>query len=440
MKPHLPCKLCEARGFECTMEQKKWGPRKEDRTAVASLVETRRARSNSALNRTLPLFDSDMSSTEWRNLEFFCSLWVPERYAPRRFPSALGTRAAIPLYNVGIGLVSKLYRTAVLVLTTYLRDHVSDQHTFEYLARFYQQARICIKNQSVLELVYASYLIAVYALLGGPLPGIATDHCSQFCRSFVALQMGSQVVGEDEFLWLETLWQRILSSLYYVHRDNLAFDLFGLPILSVEFDTLQQLLSDSSCLLPSEGTISRMPSSITAPWLCQKIYSLSIYAQFYWDWFLIQETFVGACTTRTELDNILGRILCLISQLPDIGEYIQEAYPSQSELDAIHDGPENDFLWFRNVRPRGLLRQPKARDTALALVYVFALLLKTLLDPILDSQDKAIEANLCAITLCRLSATFPSAGADTSIVSPLLKRSLFWAGMILKTPEFPIGN
>src|SRR5208282_4576154 len=97
-------------------------------------------------------------------LSFFCSLWLPNRYAPRRFSSALGTRAAIPFYNVGIGLLSKLYRTAIFVLTTYLQDNVSNQRTYEYLARFYQLAQICINNQSVLELVYASYIIAVYAL------------------------------------------------------------------------------------------------------------------------------------------------------------------------------------------------------------------------------------------------------------------------------------
>src|SRR5208282_203382 len=103
------------------------------------------------------------------------------------------------------------------------------------------------------------------------------------------------------------LWQRVLTSLYYVHRDNIAFDFFGLPIFSVEFETLQQLLSDSTCLLPSDGTISRLPSSTTAAWICQKIYSLSIYMQFYWDRFLIQATCIEFCTARVELENILRR-------------------------------------------------------------------------------------------------------------------------------------
>ena len=392
--------------------------------------------------RAVPSLDNDFTPIEWRNIHNFYARWFPKRYAPRRFVSALGTRVSIPLFNVGIGHSSKLCRIAILVLSTFLQSKISDRHTLEYLSRFYRQAHICIKNQSVLELVYGSYLVAVYALIGGVSPRMAIDNCWQFCRSLMALQ--SWMLGEDEVLWLETLWQRILSSLYYVQRDNIVFDRFGLPLLPMEFEALPQLLLDSAAFLPSDDEISSFRFSSNPARICQKIYSLSIYMQFYWNSFLFQATIRpnsgGFHDARASLETILGRIIDLISQLPDICDYIQDAYPTQSELETIHDGLTNEFLWFENIRPRGLGSLPKERDTALALLYVFARLLKTIFDPTVEYQDKVHETNLCAIAICRLCASFPTDCSNALIVSSLVKRSIFWAGMIMTRSYIPIGT
>jgi hypothetical protein len=433
------------RGFKCGTEEKKWGPRKEDRTTVISIRETQPYYgSTRVVFRSISSLDDDLTPAEWRNIHHFHSLWLPKRYAPRRYPSELGTRVAIPLFNIVIGHTSKLYRTAILVLITHLQTRdVADRRAFEYLDRFYHQAQDCINNQAVSELVYASYIIAVYALIGGVSPQMAIDNCSQFFHTVIALKSLGTVV-EDECLWLETLWQRILSSLYYIYRDNIVFDRFGVPVLSMKFEPLQRLLYVSTRLLPSEDNLSNLKSSTKPEWVCQKVYSFSIYMQFYWDCFLYQAAFTESMrrlsSARVRLQNILGRIIHLISHLPSIDAYVNDAYPTLSELETIHYVPTNDFLSFQNIQPRGLHPQPKERDTALALLCVFAQLAKLMLDPTIDEHNKNEQANLYAIALCRLSASFPAGCSNALIVSTLIKRSLFWAGMILIRSEFALGT
>jgi len=147
---------------------------------------------NFVLFPVISSLDNDSTMAEWRDINRFYSLWTPKRYAPRRYPSELGTQIAIPLFNIGASHTSKLYRTAILVFMTYLQTReVTDRRSIEYLARFFQQAQDCIDNRAISELVCASYIIAVYALIGGISPKMAMTHCSQFFRAVVELESGT---------------------------------------------------------------------------------------------------------------------------------------------------------------------------------------------------------------------------------------------------------
>ena len=376
----------------------------------------------------------------------FYAIWPPSRYSPLQFSSQLGSQLGVPLYNVGISHSSNLYRFAILVLMSYLNDR-SNSDTFEYLGQFYQQAQKCIDSCSVLEVVYASYVVAVYSLIGGVSIEMAIDNCHQFCRSFVALR--PWMIDDDELLWLETLWQKVLSSLYYVHRDSILFNGIGEPLGSMEsIEHLQQLLHRSSSLLPPKEDISELRLSMTTEWICQKVISLSVYMQFYLDHFLFRVTFKagaeGTRSLRAGLRDILGRIIQLIIHVSSIRDYIHNAYSIQSELlvDSSYDGPTNDFLYFSDVQPRGLKSaDPKERDTALALLYTFARLIKNMLEPAADFDEKATtDIHHSTIALCRLCASFPTCSFNTPIVTLLVKRSLFWAGMILTKSRFLQGK
>jgi hypothetical protein len=322
---------------------------------------------------------------------------------------------------------------------SHLQNNHSEKRTFEYLQKFYQQAQKCIDNGSVLELVYASYVVAVYSLVGGVSVRMAIDNCRQFCLAFVALK--SWMVDEDEFMWLETLWQKVLSSLYYVHRDSIVFDDFNESLrLMNSADQLQQLLHYSSSLLPSLKDVSECRLSMTTEWICQKVISLSIHMQYYFDHFLLLSTFSadgeGVKLLRTTLDDILDRIIHLIPQLSNIRDFIYNAYPTQWPIES---STINDFLSFPDIRLRGLGTYPKERDTALAMLYTFSRLVKDMLKSIADTHENIVEINKSAIALCRLCVSFPCRSVNP-LVTLLVKRSLFWAGMVLTESRFPQGN
>src|SRR5271169_3938854 len=197
----LPCTLCKDRGFECTSEHKKWGPQKERKTTESSILSQRPDSVFHVFRAIVSPDDEQLTPPEWRNIQQFYRFWVPRRYSPIQFPSALDTWIGIPLYHIGIAHSSNLYRIAVLLFMSHTQNSHSDRRTFRYLEKFYHEAQKCIDNGSIVELVYGSYVVAVYSLIGGVSIRMAIDNCHQFCRSLVALE--SWMVDDDERMWLE---------------------------------------------------------------------------------------------------------------------------------------------------------------------------------------------------------------------------------------------
>jgi hypothetical protein len=130
----------------------------------------------------------------------------------------------------------------------------------------------------------------------------------------------------------------------------------------------------------------------------------------------------------------------LVVHLPNIRDYIYYAYDMEGNPGYINVPTVNKFLHFADVQPRGLAAAttPTRRDTALALLYAFARLLKSMLESSAD-VDVLSEVQRSAIAICRLSANLDLQnewGTDALLV----KRSLFWAGVILTKSAFLSGQ
>lgn len=373
----------------------------------------------------------------------FQSLWPPSHYGPKLFPSRLGTNVGIQLYNAQhLSMQStNLYRVAILVIMSYIKGNLSD--TTNYIAKYLVEAQKSIDNASILEVVFASYVVAVYSLLGGSSVKLAIKSCYNFCKSIIGLTKSRMITD----CWIELLWQEVLSSLYYVHRD---FDLFELPDLRIAERTeslgqLWELLQTSHCLLASGNDISNLPLSMTTEEICLKVKSLAIYLQFHLDHLLFLKHYdidaEKAQRVSAVLCSVLDRINRLIAYLSPISDYIYHAYSIKSHLSPDHftDVSTKTFLNFVEVQPRGLKpnADPKDRDTALALLYSFARLLKNALEPTANEDDNVSKIHQSAIAICRLCASFPG---QSRMVSLLRKRSLFWAGLILTESRFHPGN
>ena len=300
--------------------------------------------------------------------------------------------------------------------------------TAKHLVKYRQEARKCIEAGSLAELTYCSYVVTISSIIRGESLQMAMRYCRQFCRSFVELTKKQNHTDE----WIEMLWRDSLMSLDYVHRDIVLFDCMSNIAPSMEFVLLwEELLDASSCLLVSEDDIANLPISMSTKTeqICHKIKSLSIYMHLSLDQFLFRAKFAENTgkmeLARSRLYSVLDRILRLMAYLPSISDYIYRAYKTEPHSGPIDDATASTFLRFAEVHPRGLDVVPLTRDTGLALLYAFSRLLKNLLEPTTNVEEEIIRS---ATAICRLCANIPIGPLTETLI---VKRSLFWAGLIL---------
>ena len=425
------------------------GSNKQKSSGHQSVAPEQRESLHSIFQKPQLLIDENLTSSDWMRIQTFYTLWPGRRCGPLQFRSRLSSHVFVPLYNASLSHSSALFRSAILVLMSKLKEKGSDQDTLGYFNVFYRRARESIDANAISEIVYASYIIAVHGLIAEESIQEALVYCLQFCRALKSL-IRSGTVGEDELSWIETLWQGVLSSIFYISRHLQFNNVDDGEQMERFWGQLQQILDESSCLLPSDSDIAELPLSMCTETICQKVISLSIYMQFYLDRFLFRASCHSSRIVenvepvRAWLHKILGQIIPLINQLSNISDYIYHAYSIRIEVpDSNHESAPGNLLHFTNLQPRGLkpAASPTYRDSALALLYAFARLLKTLLEQMNEYPETGTsKIDQSAIALYRVCGSFPR-HTFTDVMAPLLiKRSLFWAGIILRKSQFPAGS
>lgn len=367
----------------CTREDKVLGPKTEGLVQKTSQVShyTSQRESLLAIFRMPTPDENRLPEYDRMHVSHFYSIWHPSRWAPLLLPNRVRSHVSIRLYNPGLPPSITVYRFAILVLMSYLKHNRSSE-TFGYLAKYYQEAQKCIDASSISEVVFSSYLVAVYSLIRGESLQEALGDCDRFCRATVALKRTSTVKSND-IIWVETLWQDLLSSLYHIHCDNILFtDPGEVHKLARNFEQLRELLNKCTALVASAEDIMRLPLSMTTEIVCHKVRALSVFMQFHFQHFLYLMTNKRLSTAPSSLQNelcdVADRIIQLIGRLPNIPDYIHHAFTTTSELDGHSCDPKILFSEFLNVQPRGLIsaKEGRPRDAALAILYTFARLIK----------------------------------------------------------------
>jgi len=336
---------------------------------------------------------------------------------------------------------STLYCSAVLV---FMSHHKNDRPaaTSGYLVKYCREAQNCINNASLLELVYASYVVAIYSIIQGESIQMTFKYCHQFFQSVFELTRQRKGATDD---WIELVWRDVLVALYHVHRDSIICDYpRAVAPLTESVAPWEAILDTSYGLLVSEDQISKLPLSMTTAQICHKIESLSVCMQIYLDQFLnranVAEDARGKEMAKERLYSILDRIIRLVERLSNIADYIHHAYHMDQNASSVDNSALPTFIQFAPVRPSGLktISTPYTRDTALALLYAFARLLKNMLEPTADVDENIrSEINFSAIAICRLCANIPIGSLKETL---LVKRSLLWAGLILTESKLPPGQ
>jgi hypothetical protein len=376
----------------------------------------------------------------------FESLWDAEHHGPRQFRSRLA-RQWIPLYKVQRHHSSTLFQFAISVFMAYQQNKDGQQETQRYLLEYFNASQRNAFSSSIkLDIVYASYVMAVHSLVAGESLQQALADCLLFCQSIANLKQ-TEIVEREELSWIEMLWQEVMFSLYYVHREVLFRGIVGRARVEESLDQLYEMLNISRFFIPSEQDLARLPLSMNTETICQKIQTLSIYMQLYFECFLFRKSRGDENTQEivVDLQSILEKIICLITRLSNIPDFIHDAYSIRSDASPHFDPPvESEYLHYPKIYPRGLKSadDPKLRDIALALLYTFAQLIKNLLNQsTTDANDDLLtEIENSAIALCRQCATIPSSSFQMRMTPLLVKRTLFWAGLILKKSKFASGT
>ena len=448
----LPCKLCKERGLICTAGDKVRGKRKPERSRGQGGMRQYRNKSL-ILVFSIPqlLSDEILTSSERMKIQMFYTLWPSNCCGPQQFCSRLLPRVNVPVYNAGLSPSSALFRSAIVVLMSNLKTQCSDSETPSHLQVFYTRAGECVNANATSEIVYSSYIIAAYALICKGSIQDALELCLLFCHGLKAFAR-SGTARDDEVLWSETLWQGLFIPLFYICRDLLFKNIAdpGEQLMNRIWSQLQEILDVSSCILPSDADIEGLPLSMCTETICHKIRSLSIYMQFYMDYFLFRasrhsEIFLeDANPILLSLHKILGQIILLIDQLSNISDYIHDSYTVCPDiLDFNHRSTHHDLRHLTNLQPRGLQSATGAtyRDAALVSLYIFSRFMKTLLEEENELNEKVVlEVYHSAIALCRVCGSFPREGSSDFMAPSIMERNLFWAGIILRKHQFPTGR
>ena len=378
-----------------------------------------------------------MSPIEKWHLQEFQSFRYPSPFRPLlAFTSSLGSHVSIELYNV-IEInqyTSNLYRAAVFVLMSHLKTPAD---TSRYLEKYHLAEKLCFRNGSLEELVYASYVVTIYSIIGGQSVLMALRYCYRFCRFVVELTKKRGCTDD----WTELLWRDALVSLYYVHRDTILSGKDSTGFV----EEWRKLLDTSYSLLVGEDDIANLPLSMTTEKICHKVTSLAVYFHLYLDQFLARinaDEHAKTAVARDRLYSISDRIVRLVTHVRNISDYLYHAYDMKRSSTPINDPPANMFLNYIQVEPRGLKTssEPLSRDTALAILYAFARLIKNLLQLTTtpnENEKVDLEISRSAVAICRLCANIP---IQWRMETFLVKRSLFWAGLVLTETKHLSGQ
>ena len=326
-----------------------------------------------------------------------------------------------------------------------------------YVPRYVEAGQSCIRENSVADLTYASYLVAGYYLITGTHEEYMyrSDQFSLACQHH--FRFGSST---EEKWWLELLWHEIVLNLYGVHQYELITSTDRLRFSrEASLNRLERFFENSTFFIPTEAEMNQWTvSRPIVESLCLKIETLARHLQFQFDSYLSARELRGpkhASTIRIkgELQSLLTKLVTAIGHLPNIGDVIYEAYQqSETLLASVDICLPRPFRILPEITLCGVKFRdgPRERDATIALLYYFCILVQGLLeDPPLDSVGKiGREPFIAALAICRICASVRTAMMEqkTSFhrglkiaMNSIMKRNLFWAGLVLSASTFYYG-
>jgi len=369
------------------------------------------------------------------------------KFKPRHFDGLCGVR--ILLFNVDYFLPRSrlpVHSIGILALMSRTNPAPEDPNLCrpqEYIQEFRKAAKEAKEKREFLSCLPGHYLMTQYFLIYGKCISECLPDYDLFCEAFKDFK-GLPVKSDNHLAVAEWMWQHMLWGMFGVVRCILRKPrphprLQSEPDCKILEDIIKSLRG-SSCLLVSKTDLNDYPQSMDSIILSQKIVSLAMKLDNYFDLFLFDISLgtpeiEGNPTTylRNELLSISAKLFHAISLLHPVSDYIYRVYKlarrMETESHLAHCFNAGD------VQSRGIEFEPSCRDAALGLMYCFAGLLKAILNNLEQKEEiclrEARHMKRHAIAICIFIARLSSQEADEPIATSLKTRSLFFAGSVL---------
>lgn len=296
-------------------------------------------------------------------------------------------------------------------------------------------------------------------------------NCLQFCRvirAWISERRTSLLVDCE---WIVTLWQSSILAVFDIHRSlyilskrgkGFYLDNMSLIDVSIQEDQLDDswrmdiTIKDMLEIIDVSSSVLLMEPCTVAITPRQQLQTLLIYKQIYFEHFIHEVNYkaditifaglsnhnlvVRSAIARQQLMDVLYRITEVISHIPNMARLLNHAQDIERYLNKHTPPPSFQFNFLRRFPP--LFGHDNSRverpDIYFALIYFSATLFTAMLDPHIDYKENSQRLMFhSALALCRLVHGSRRIDADNF---SLIRRSIFWAGLVLTNTRYPVGN
>ena len=359
------------------------------------------------------------------------------------------------VYRVDFDITSRPYRAAILALASLACLNPIDYRnggnpdTNFYCAIYYRAAAEAIATKDVASLMYASYIMAILNCAYEPCSWTRLVHCAQFCRTVHAFL--DDQVSERYSHWVLELWYslvRIACEQYWFKRSrSFLFDIWWwhgyastAPLSGVKCFTTRTVIS-----FREEPNHERAVSTlmeireISAPFIYLGCDTQIQIRNGLFDFHVLFENFLYQArnsesirrvdSTRELLHDTIVHVITLIERLPLHGTLLHDWFRCYYAVTA------KTTSWCDSVNSEETL--VKAVDTIL--LYASSRMLVKLFSHDLDPNE-ADQVEACTSALATVHLIWSAREILSKTHPSLIRRTLFWAGLILYKANNSRGN
>lgn len=340
---------------------------------------------------------------------------------------------------------SPLVKSAQLAFGSFAKNKEFGPHTYRYINCFVRRAITAIENGDLLNLVYASYIIALLYLFAGNSPdsdpAAIQSHILQFARSVSAFLYQRRGIVDERLATVERMWNRIIR-IFSILRGSINDAATGLNLEEDHHSVLEQ----SQCLVPQDIWIWALSHS-NEQQIFVKLSTLTSILAAQLSSFVFQVKInpspnppeKAISELRHKVDITMEQIRTLITMLPEAFDLVREAAFFGLSKSKKGDLTIEDFNGIGGgASCKSSSRTDRSHVSRLdAGVFCLVSLARAgLINPMDGLKDGSSDIVCWALALCYLCGSEPFCG----VRALRIMYELMWAGIILTRQRFPAGE